>query len=155
MRRRIAWLCLLLGLALPGHADTSRQLVVHKKNGSRVSFVLSSYPEISFSNRTLHVTVGSNRTSFQIDDVAEYYFENDLSAISKPKTTDPCVRYVNEDIVIENYAPKYVRLYGLDGKEHETSIATTGNQTIISTAQLPHGVYIIKVDNQSFKIIRK
>lgn len=75
IKRRIAWLCMLFGLALPGHANTSRQLVVHKKDGSKVSFVLSSYPELSFSNRTLQVTVGSSKTSFQIDDVAEYNFE--------------------------------------------------------------------------------
>ena len=73
--RRLTWLCLLFGLALAGHAETGKQLVVHKKNGSKVSFVLSSYPEITFSNRVLQVTVGTNKTSFQIDDVAEYNFE--------------------------------------------------------------------------------
>lgn len=80
MKRRVAWLCLLIGCALPGHADTSRQLVVHKKDGSKVSFVLSSYPEISFSNRTLQVAVGTSRTSFQIDEVAEYNFEDNSTA---------------------------------------------------------------------------
>lgn len=73
--------CMLVGI----QAETGKNLVIQKTNGTKTTFLLSESPELTFANRSLKVTVGERNTTFQIDDVAQYYFE---TASTVPKTFD-------------------------------------------------------------------
>ena len=90
--------------------------------------------------------------------MAQYYFENDASAIGELESVKLRLRYTGSDkVVIEGIsADADVRLYSTNGTLINGSVATVNGQVVISLSSLPKGIYIISVNkNQNIKINKK
>lgn len=133
-------------------------LVVETADGSKTVFALSANPELTFSGQTMLLNVGAQSHSFEIANVAQYYFEDDVTAIDRLETVRLRLRYTDSSkVIIEDISPHAdVRLYSTNGTLINSSVATANGQAVISLSSLPKGIYIISVEkNQNIKIHKK
>lgn len=154
IKKTLALICILCCICIGIQAETKKSLVIQKSDGSLTSFMLSELPELTFDNRSIIISIGGQSTSFQIEDVVQYYFEevsdNTIREIKQKYTISNDVICIG-DIIPQNQ----VRLVSVDGKIYPSHISITEGQTIISLASLPKGVYIIQIKNKQIKVIKK
>ena len=149
-------LCLML--AAQGVAAADKLLVIEAVDGGKTVFALSAYPELSFSGQTMLLNVGTQSHSFEIANVAQYYFENDVTAIDGLESVKLRLRYTGSDkVIVEGIsADADVRLYSTNGTLINGSVATANGHAAISLSSLPKGIYIISVNKkQNIKIHNK
>ena len=137
---------------------TDKLLVIETADGSKTVFALSANPELTFNGQTMLLNVGAQSHSFEIANVAQYYFENDVTAIDGLQSVKMRLRYNGSDkVVVEGIsADADVRLYSTNGTLINGSVAAANGHAAISLSSLPKGIYIISVNkNQNIKIHKK
>ena len=137
---------------------TDKLLVIETADGSKTVFALSANPELTFSGQTMLLNVGAQSHSFEIADVAQYYFEDDVTAIDKLGAVKLRLRHAgNNKIIVEGLSPTSdVRLYSVDGSQMPVITTVADGKAIISLSSLPKGIYIISANkNQNIKIYKK
>ena len=155
-RKTFLLLCLMIVAQTASAAD--KLLVIETTDGTKTVFSLSANPEMTFNGQTMLFNVGAQSHSFEITNVAQYYFEDDVSAIDGLESVKLRLRYAgSEKVIIEGISPHAdVRLYSTNGTLINGSVATANGQAVISLSSLPKGIYIISVNkNQNIKIHKK
>ena len=97
--------------------------------------------------------------SYPISDIVKYYFikEDDTSIRSvNGGANNIHFNYTNTDfLLIEGIANKdKVEVYEINGKKCLVDIVRNDNNVRVVLNTLPQGIYLIKVNNHSFKLIR-
>lgn len=158
MVKRILLLFIVLLTAYNVQSATKNYLVVEKTSGDKYSFDLSDEPIITFNNQIMQITSKSDSHSFEISDVKEYSFsDTNVTGINEVQPNE--LRIINDangKIVIEGIQPNSkVRLFSIDGKEQMANISTSDDRVYINLDSLSKGIYIVSVNNKSFKIYKK
>ena len=137
IRKTFLLLCLMIA-AQTAYA-TDKLLVIETADGSKTVFALSANPELTFSGQTMLLSVGAKSHSFEIANVAQYYFENDVTAIGELESVKLRLRYTGSDkVVVEGISQNAnVKLYSTSGTLLDASVATTNGQAVISLSSLP------------------
>ena len=143
--------------SLPVCAD--HYLVIEMNNSKQHSYSLSDKPVITFDNDRLFIKTDKIELDYPISNILKYYFiEVDETGVEDIKNdvdkihfiyTDPdflCVEGVDWDADIN--------IYDISGRVCAVNLTKSDNCTKIELSTLNKGVYIIKVNNHSFKIIR-
>ena len=133
-------------------------LVVESVGGDKVTFSLSSMPQITFSNQTMLITTGSQVESFELANVAQYYFESETDGIQSVPREALLVRYAGGDeVVLQGLSPSArVTLYSADGRQRSVPVTYGDGSATLSLASLPQGVYILSANNsQTIKIYKR
>ena len=137
-------------------------LKITLKDGNVIGVLLENRPVISFTTDSL-VLEADNFTMampYNYNDIAKIEFEdNAITGIEQPTVNNHELRITyldGENVIISGVDEKMPwRVYGLDGKQFQVSAERAGQVLTISLAPLVNGVYIIRVDNYSFKIRKK
>lgn len=156
MRKRLLMFLGLVGVSFATQAEVS-YMTVELKSGEQYSFLLRDKPVVTYENGDLVVNDDAS-TSYAINDVKDYHFTESNMTTKVQGNNAPiiCVTRVDESTVrISNASPKSaVALVGVNGVAWcRTSIDETG-EALVKLPNQP-GVYLLSVENQSFKIIRK
>ena len=153
MKQKLLASVLLLGSVLSTYAD--EYMVVELNNGETYSFLLADRPVITYESASLVINSNAN-TSYAIENIKEYHFSN-LNA----KSVDISVhsmRIVNideETIEVQNAKPlASVCLSSVNGAKTLSSYIGTDGKVVVKLPQ-SKGIYVLSVDGNSFKIIRK
>lgn len=145
--------CLLFGCVM-AHA-APKQLNVLLQSGEVVSVKFDENSVIRFSDGIMNV-VADSTTQFQVLDVDNFYFnELCLSDVSVTKA-DQMIVFNNEEgfITLSKVQGKYVSLLDVNGVVYY--INKNMNEDFLAIPVPSNkGVYILKVDKQSYKIIKK
>lgn len=160
MKKKKMKLVLLLCWVSIAHiwAAEDKALIVELASGGQTTFVLSAKPTMTFANQALRISVSGTSTSFEIDDVKRFYFDDASTGISVPKASELKITQQSDDVWLIDGLDESdrIRLYAVDGKQHADRITTNGHQATVSLTALPKGIYLINVSNkQTFKIHRK
>ena len=130
-------------------------VTIEFKDLTKKSFVLSESPKFQYRNDSLVVN-GNASTAYQFEKVAKYYFEGELSSIPTIEANEVRVTYLdNQNILVEGLkAGSNVELFSLLGQLIEKKNAKNDEALQF---KLPNtkGVYVLKVDDQSIKIVKK
>ncbi|MCR5496332.1 MAG: T9SS type A sorting domain-containing protein [Paludibacteraceae bacterium] len=126
------------------------------KDLTKKSFVLSESPKFQYRNDSLVVN-GSASTAYPFQNVSKFYFEDsEESGIPAVASNEVRVTYLdNQNILVEGLkAGSNVELFSLLGQLIEKKSTKDGEALQF---KLPNdkGVYVLKVDNQSIKIVKK
>lgn len=156
--RRLSLFVLGLLTMLPawaGERQTALRLLF--QDGTSTCFLLSDEPELSFSDNDLVVTSSSVSTSYPLENVKEYDFVDATEVSVKPLAKDEIrfVRSNNNEILVYGCQPSSVAIYDAAGRRLPGKIRTQSGATSISLHNLPTGVYIVKMNQQSIKISKK
>lgn len=148
---------LLLSATLaPVSAQTAEQaLIVEMKSGKKVSFAFRDNPKLSFSGSNLVVNTHLYEFTYDVATIQCYLFgAADPTDITLP-TVDGSIVDGNQLLIRLGKAYTIVTVYAVDGKAVLT--ATTDEQGVanLSLVELPVGVYIVKIDNFSTKILMR
>ena len=146
-------LSLLVALScISAKAADGKSLFVSFNDGSRIEFALSTLPEVTFGNDKMTVTSTATTASYELWKVSTFTY----GATTGIKEVETNQKFAFEgDRIIIDGTRNQVSAFALDGKAVNLSPVIAGDKTIISLDGLTHGIYIIKINNESIKIARQ
>lgn len=134
-----------------------KALIVERQNGTKTTFILAEQPELTFADKALHISVSGKSTDFEIGDVKQFYFGDAATDIAAPQADGLRVVCQSDDkIVIEGVgAHAVVQLFALNGTRLTGHASVADGRAEVTLTSLPKGIYLIKINQQTFKIYRK
>ena len=141
-------------LAIAGTA-TAQHMVVETAGGNEV-FTLDNLKQITFNGTTVNIEQSNGaKSSASMGDIKRIYFD-DMSSIADINAQGgDLVEYLShDDIAINSEAGSMVTVYSLTGAQLLTRRIDTQGETI-SIAGLPQGIYIVKANGRTTKIIKR
>ena len=147
-------LLLILSLlsALSAYADDA-SVVIKQKSGGETVLQLANNPVITFSGEDMVVTTDLTSISIPLADVDSYTFSDGTSGI-KPVKSAP--QFADGHIILSGMAAgAEVSVYTPDGRLFSRQRADGSGRADISLASLPKGMYVVRTQDNSIKIINK
>ena len=141
-------------LAISGTA-TAQHMVVETAGGNEV-FTLDNLKQITFNGTTVNIEQSNGaKSSASMGDIKRIYFD-DMSSIADINAQGgDLVEYLShDDIAINSEAGSMVTVYSLTGAQLLSRRIDTQGETI-SIAALPQGIYIVKANGRTTKIIKR
>lgn len=147
-----------------GQADSSpdepqgeNTLVVLTKDGVQTTYLLSEKPEVRFIGRDLRVVSTKADVTYKISDILRFtYIKRNASGIDNVIDDPAEVEWQDGTLVISKLkANATVVIYSPDGKMVRRLQARHTGTYRLSLSELPKGVYIVKADNVSYKIMKR
>lgn len=142
-------------LAIAGTA-TAQHMVVETTGHEDNVITIENLKQITFDGTTVNIelTDGSN-SSASMGDIERIYFA-DLSSIADINSQDEnLVTYISTDeIAINSNGGSLVAIYNLTGAQLLTRRIDAQGEAI-SIAGLPQGIYIVKANERTTKIIKR
>ena len=142
-------------LALTGTA-TAQRIAVEKGTGDLFAMELSELKQITFNGTTVNIEDNTDAIySASMGDIKRIYFD-DLSSIADINAQDKnLVTYISTDeIAINCNVGSLVAIYNLTGAQLLTRRIDAQGEAI-SIAGLPQGIYIVKANERTTKIIKR
>ena len=142
-------------LAIAGTA-TAQHMVVETAGQENKVFSLESLKQITFDDTTVNIEqTDGTKSSASMGDIERIYF-GDFSSISDINAlSGNLVEYISHDeIAINSEAGSTITIYGLTGMQLLTRRIDTQGEAI-SIAGLPQGIYIVKANGCTTKIIKR
>ncbi len=157
MTNKLLTLLFYLAIAIGAWAnEVENTLVVKLKNGAETAFVLKDKPNVTFEGTDLKVITEKEIVTFALSDVLRFtYIKKDPSGIDE-KVVDPTkVDYKDGVLVISQLKQgAFVGIYSLDGKLLRQLNAHHSGTYRLNLSELPKGVYLVKADNVTYKIMK-
>ena len=141
-------------LAIAGTA-TAQHMVVETAGGNEV-FTLDNLKQITFNGTTVNIEQSNGaKSSASMGDIKRIYFD-DMSSIADINAQGgDLVEYLShDDIAINSEAGSTVAIYSLTGAQLLSRRIDTQGEAI-SIAGLPQGIYIVKANGRTTKIIKR
>ncbi len=149
--------CLTSTPKLLAQEDVQR-LVVWQKNGEKIYFDLEELPETTFDGSLLIISTSKSNVSFQRENILRYTYEGQMTAIGKPLVQPGEVRVVQtaDEMAFDGLSEgTAVALYTADGRMLGSQKAQRGLTTTVSLKTYPSGTYIIKVNDTTYKFLKR
>lgn len=158
---RTILLTALLSAPLLGSADEGSGkyvMIVETTDGAPVQYELDEQPVVTFDKDSVVITTSTadyigyskiERIHFDVTSTTPMGIDD----VTKPGVT---VRIGRDEIVFLNIGtPATVAAFAINGASMPTDYTADGGNVTVRTASYPKGIYIFKVNNRSFKIIKK
>lgn len=157
MKRKILTVLLLLS-SLTLLADNPKlRLIVWAKDGTKTYFDLAENPKTTFKDNDLVITCESMTVSYPLEQVIRYTYElvsTGVDNISLEKAV--CISQCNDALTLKNLKPgTNVSLYTVDGKLVMAHITGDSRSVTISLSERPKGMYIVKANDVTYKIMKR
>ena len=133
-------------------------VVVEKISGARTEYLLSTTPHISFSNNIVTITTTEISVELPVSDINKVYLSETTGVETTIEATKATVKITisNDAITMSGLeANSNVFLYAVDGSQITKQKVLHDGSAIVPFSRQLHGIYILKSNNQSFKIIKK
>lgn len=151
--KKIALFLMMALSYITTNAANGKSLFVTFNDGLKVEFALSTSPEITFNNDQMTIKSTETTVSYELWKVATFTYGATSTGISQVETYSKYTIEGNH-ITIDGTNNK-IGIFTLDGKKIHLSPIPTGDKTSINLNELPHGIYIIRINNNSIKIARQ
>jgi hypothetical protein len=158
MKLKLTLFACLIALSVVAWAQTTPKLVVWLKSGEKVYFDLDEEPRTTFNNGLLIISTNSKalETSYQLDKVQRYTHEGVSTDIAETASRDLVVAQSNDALTLKNVPNGTpVQLYDPAGRLLETKTGNGASTIQFSLASRPSGVYLVKINDQTFKISKR
>ncbi len=137
-------------------AATAQHIVVKTVEGEDKVFTLKHLKQITFDGTTVNIEqTDGTKSSASMGDIERIYF-SDLSSIADINSQDDkLVDYISSDeISINSEAGSMIAIYSLTGVQLLTGRIGAQGETV-SITSLPQGIYIVKANERTTKIIKR
>ena len=155
MKKLILFLFLLcFGLSL--QAETN--LVVWKKDGSKVAFALTEKPIVTFSETSLMINSATVSVSYDLEDMAKFTYEDSESQGIRNIENDKesSFKFDGEMLLFPSLkAGSKVAIHNLGVDLFFTRIIEVAGDYSFPISHLDKGVYVVSVDGLTYKIVKK
>ena len=132
-------------------------LVVETKDHVKTAYMLADKTQVRFAGTNLRVVSTKADVTYQLSDILRFTYETrSTTGISELRTTQAEVDYKDGQLVISGIkAGGSVNVYSLEGKLVKQLTAQRSGTYRLSLASLSKGVYIVKADNVTYKIMKR
>lgn len=143
------------------HADEQESvLIIELTGGEKEYFFLSDKPVLTFADDTLYVNTSD--FSADIGSVAKFYFDDrtreevSIKDLSRDNKNILFTYMDGQTVIIQgSVVTSGVRVYDVNGRMVSPDMSAVENEVRVSLSTLPTGIYIIRCNNQSYKIVKK
>lgn len=135
---------------------TAQHMVVETAGHEDKVFTLENLKQITFDGITVNIEQSNGaKSSASMGDIKRIYFD-DMSSIADVNAQgNNLVEYLShDDIAINSEAGSMVTVYSLTGAQLLTRRIDAQGEAI-SIAGLPQGIYIVKANGRTTKIIKR
>jgi len=156
MKRKFYAMLLLLAMAVTAHAAEKQWcLVVESAGGETIAIALGQKPVIATQTEGYKLTYGENTAEFAWSGLKKLTLqETEPTAIKDVET--PSFKLAPGEIAINSAeAGSQAKVFNAAGRQVLTAPVADDGTVTLSTANLPAGVYIIKTNKSTFKIVKK
>ena len=157
MKKLQLLLLMLLALPIGMLADSQNTLVVKLKNGAETTFFLKDKPNVTFEGTDLKVVSNKETVTFALSDVLRFtYVKKDPSGIDETVVDPTEVSYEDGVLIISQLKQgASVDIYSLDSKLVRQLKAYRSGTYRLNLSELPTGLYLVKADNITYKIMKQ
>ena len=150
-------------LPLPQESDENQDandfanLVLWRKNAEKVVFALFKKPKITFSEAEMIINTDGFEFNYPLDDLSHFTYENvPETPIVDIKTDEVVFKMDGESLLFPSLsANTVIAIYETSGIMLFNKKITRAGQYAFPLSDLKSGIYIVKVNNLSYKIIKK
>lgn len=148
---------LLLGVAVPLLAGASTRLIVHTKDGSEVAYILAQQPRVTFSDNCLVVACDDAEVSYPLADMWKFTFNqtDETEGIAAVVTDEPPLTINDGVIVVSGLNEGSIARISTLGGTIVHSEKLSSDSWTFRLSSLPAGIYLISINNTTFKIAKK
>ena len=148
-------LLFILSLIAFAGTATAQHMVVERAGGSEV-IALGELKQITFNGTTVNIEQSNGAcSSASMGDIERIYFGDHTSIADINAQGGDLVEYLShDDIAINSEAGSMVTVYSLTGAQLLTRRIDAQGE-VISIAGLPQGIYIVKANGRTTKIIKR
>jgi hypothetical protein len=133
-------------------------LVVWKADGSKAFYELNDMPETTFEGGKLVIRTQSAMVEYPMSDVLRYTYDGvGTNGVSKARGLHGAmVKQEPNSVTIVNLKEgSQVQLFNSEGTLLDTKTSNGGEPVVISVASQPDGVYMVKYETQTLKLIKR
>lgn len=138
---------------------TNPSLIFEMKNGEEKSYLLGDNPIITFDSNGVKIEVRGAPSHLSFDEIEELTFGSSVSStIDVEKEDFSVIRLSNNEVEI-NCASDFdkfdISVFTLSGQQFIPIMTNVGKGYKLSLDKAESGMYILKIKNRTFKIIKK
>ena len=135
---------------------TAQHMVVEMTDSNNQVVKLESLRQITFNGTTVNIEqTDGTKSSASMGNIGRIYFGDHSSIADINAQSGNLVEYIsNDEIAIHSEAGSTVAIYGLTGVQLLTRRIDTQGEAV-SIAGLPQGIYIVKANGLTTKIIKR
>ena len=132
-------------------------LTVYLKDGSQHEFKLFDKPQATFRDGNLCIQTKKDEVSFALADVSHYNFEKGYyDRIEDTDQTGEALTFRDDEVTVRQLTEgTVVSVFSLDGKMVASATAPSSGTCSLSLRSLPTGVYVVKANDITYKILKK
>ena len=154
MKKLLILITVLLASTLAKADDM--KLFVWFSNGSVMSINLFESPKTTYKDGNLVITMMKNSVTYPLEKVRRFTYGYSSVGIDTPEKMDVAFSSDGETLTFTGLKPHtLVSLYNVAGVLLQTIDSGNQNKTVISASHLPVGVYVVKVDGGTYKIMKR
>ena len=158
MKTKFLFLCLLLPIGMIGQNNKSTHLVIYDNDGIKVSYCLQDFPKIFVDQNCLKIQTPLVGVDYDISDIGRYMFEymEKIPTGAKEIANDEnkC-QIVNNAVYMNLSGNSMINLYTINGMLVFSKYIQQSGEYFYSLDNLSFGVYLLKINQTTCKIVKK
>ncbi len=138
--------------------DNPTNLVVWAKDGTKVAYALTEKPKITFTETDLVITAKGVEVNYSLTNMARFTYEVDgaTTSITDLKTGNVTLKINGEILLFPALkANSNVSVYSLNGTFVFQKTIMQNGEYAFPLSNLNAGVYLVKVNGLTYKIVKK
>lgn len=151
-------LVLSLCFYLSGIADEPKtQLIVWAKDGTQVAYALAENPKVTFTETDLVITANGVEVNYSLQNMVRFTYSNNTStAITNLETDESTLKLNGESLLFPALkANSTVSVFSLNGTLVFKKTVHQSGEYSFPLSNMNAGIYIINVNDLTYKIIKK
>lgn len=132
--------------------------VLELKTGGTVVHYLSDKPKLKYDNNSITYYTDNTSVEYKTNEVSKMYFTNNesTSILNIVKSTQSNISIINDFILFNGFVPNEpVEIYSIDGRKYHSYNIDTDGCLYLDISAFSKGVYVVKSNCQSIKIMKQ
>ena len=135
----------------------AQRIVLEQSDNTKQAVDLQNFRKITFSGTMVNIArIDGTTIGTEMSDIARIYFD-DYTRINEVDFNDgkEFISYISDDAIAVNCnAGEEIAIYNVSGSIVQTTVQESDGGSI-SIANLPKGIYLLRANRQTVKLIKK
>ncbi len=149
---------LLLLLLFPFYAiaNSPIKLIIWAKDGTRVAYALTEEPKVKFTENSMVISTTKVEVDYPLHSMERFTYGDEVTTITDISTDKFSFKWDGKSLLFSALRPNStVCIYSLSGMLLIRKTIQQGGEYICPIDDLANGVYMIKVNNITYKFSKR
>ena len=154
MKKLLLFLMVLFVTSMAKADDKVLQILL--SDGQVVSINLNEEPRTTYQDGNLVITTTKNTFSYPLEQVKKFTYSSIATSIDVPEKMGVAFSKDGEVLTLTNLKPHTkVTLYNVSGQLLKTIDSKDDKKVVVSASQFPFGIYVVKANGGTYKIMKR